>query len=116
MNVKRTTRNWLRSAEYDLKTAESLLRGRRYVYVIFMCHLAIEKILKAVIAETSITPPPRTHNLYRLLEMGRIQLPEVHETIVAQLNTMSTATRYPEDMVTLAAEVTRKVAQTYLIQ
>jgi hypothetical protein len=50
------------------------------------------------------------------LELGRIQLPEVHETIVAQLNTMSTATRYPEDMVTLAAEVTRKVAQTYLIQ
>ena len=91
--MKRTTLNWLRGAEYDIKTAESLLRGRRYVYVIFMCHLAVEKTLKAIVAETSTTPPPRTHNLYRLLELGRIQLPEVHETIVAQLNTMSTATR-----------------------
>jgi HEPN domain-containing protein len=116
MNMKRTALNWLRGAEYDIKTAESLLRGRRYVYVIFMCHLAVEKTLKAIVAETSTTPPPRTHNLYRLLELGRIQLPEVHETVVAQLNTMSTATRYPEDMATLEAEVTRKVAQTYLIQ
>jgi hypothetical protein len=51
-----------------------------------------------------------------LLELGRIQLPEVHETVVAQLNTMSTATRYPEDIAALEAEVTRKVAQTYLTQ
>jgi HEPN domain-containing protein len=104
--MKRTTLNWLRSSEYDIKTAESLLRARRYVYVIFMCHLAVEKTLKAVISETSRTTPPRTHNLYRLLELGRIQLPEVHEAIVAQLNTMSTATRYPEDIAALEAGVT----------
>jgi HEPN domain-containing protein len=44
MNMKRTTLNWLRGAEYDIKTAESLLRGRRYVYVIFVRHLAVEVI------------------------------------------------------------------------
>jgi HEPN domain-containing protein len=79
-----------------------------------MCHLAVEKTLKAVISETSRTPSPRTHNLYRLLELGRIQLPEVHETVVAQLNTMSTATRYPEDIATLEAEVPSAFPQEFL--
>jgi HEPN domain-containing protein len=112
--MKQITLNWLRGAEYDIETAESLFKARRYIYVIFMCHLAVEKTLKAVIAETSATPLPRTHNLYRLLELGRINLPEAHEAIVAQLNTMSTATRYPEDVAALSAEVTRQVAQAYL--
>lgn len=112
--MKQTTLNWLRSSEYDRQTAESLLRSRRYIYVIFMCHLAVEKLLKAIVAESSTVLPPRTHNLYRLLELGRITLPEVHEDIVAKLNAMSIVTRYPEDIATLSAEVTRKVAQAYL--
>jgi HEPN domain-containing protein len=112
--MKQTTFNWLRSAEYDLQTAESLLRSRRYIYVIFMCHLAVEKLLKAIVAESSTVLPPRTHNLYRLLELGHISLPKVHEDLMAKLNAMSIITRYPEDIVTLSAEVTRKVAQAYL--
>ena len=80
--MKQITLNWLRGAEYDIETAESLFKARRYIYVIFMCHLAVEKTLKAVIAETSATPLPRTHNLYHLLELGCINLPEIHEAIV----------------------------------
>jgi HEPN domain-containing protein len=61
--MKQTTLNWLRGAEYDIQTAESLLKTRRYIYVVFMCHLAVEKTLKAIIAETVTIAPPRTHQL-----------------------------------------------------
>jgi HEPN domain-containing protein len=114
--MKQTTLNWLRGAEYDIQTAESLLKTRRYIYVVFMCHLAVEKTLKAIIAETVIVSPPRTHNLYRLLELGHVTLPETHEAIAARLNSMSIATRYPEDVAVLSAEITRQVAQAYLTQ
>ena len=112
--MKQTTLNWLRGTEYDVQTAESLFKARRYIYVIFMCHMAVEKLLKAVVAESSPVLPPRTHNLYRLLELGHITLAVVHEELVAKLNAMSVVTRYPEDIATLSAEVTRKVAQAYL--
>ncbi len=116
--MKPTTLNWLRSSEYDMQTAQSLLllRARRYIYVIFMCHLAVEKLLKALIAESSAAPPPRTHNLYHLLELARVEVPEVHIDTVARLQGMHVATRYPEDMGALAAEVTRKVAHDYLVK
>ena len=40
------TKNFLLSSNYDLETAEYMHKSRRYVYVIFMCHITIEKVLK----------------------------------------------------------------------
>ena len=114
--MKQTTLNWLRGAEYDFQTAQSLYQSHRYIYVIFMCHLAVEKLLKAIVAEDSTSPPPRTHNLYRLLELSHIDILEAHKDIVAKLNTMSVATRYPEDIAALSGEVTGQVAREYLAQ
>jgi HEPN domain-containing protein len=44
------TKNWMATSNYDLKTAEAMLKSKRYIYVVFMCHLAIEKMIKAVIS------------------------------------------------------------------
>lgn len=38
---------WIELSDYDLDTAEALLASGRYLYVGFMSHQAIEKILKA---------------------------------------------------------------------
>lgn len=46
--MRKTTANWLASADYDLETADAMLKSRRYLYVVFMCHLALEKTLKAL--------------------------------------------------------------------
>mgnify|MGYP005839965681 CR=1 FL=1 len=40
--------NWIESSNYDIKTAEHMFETKRYVYVLFMRHLATEKLLKAV--------------------------------------------------------------------
>lgn len=48
------TAEWLEQSTYDLKTAESLYRARRYIYAIFMCHLAVEKALKALVVKQQV--------------------------------------------------------------
>jgi HEPN domain-containing protein len=30
--------NWIKSSNYDIKTAEHMFATGRYVYVLFMCH------------------------------------------------------------------------------
>ena len=60
---------WLEISQYDLDTANSMLESKRYLYVGFMCHQAIEKILKGVYASKLEKVPPRLHNLARLLKM-----------------------------------------------
>jgi len=41
LTMRKDTANFLASAEYDLNTAEHMLKTGRYIYVIFMCHLSI---------------------------------------------------------------------------
>ncbi len=47
MNINEKVQYWIEIAEYDLKTTKVMLDGKSFLYVGFMCHQVIEKILKA---------------------------------------------------------------------
>ena len=114
--MKKTTQNWLKSSEYDLKTAAFLLKSKRYIYVVFMCHLSLEKTLKAILSEVFRELPPYTHNLNRLLELGGITLPEDMQSFLNTINLQSVPTRYPEDFSRLSKELDGKTAAEYMRQ
>ena len=63
---------WLELSDYDIITAQAILETQRLLYVGFMCHQAIEKILKAYCSEKTNEQPPYTHNLTRLAEISGI--------------------------------------------
>ncbi|BCB96059.1 hypothetical protein JZK55_09810 [Dissulfurispira thermophila] len=87
--MRRDTENFITSAEYDLNTAGHMLKTGRYIYVIFMCHLSIEKMLKAVSAEVTGKTPPKTHNLLYLTKLGEIDFPERHFEFISKINNAS---------------------------
>lgn len=54
---------WLELAQYDLDTAKVMLDGKRYLYVGFMCHQVVEKVLKGYYANSIEDTLPHIHNL-----------------------------------------------------
>jgi HEPN domain-containing protein len=62
------TEVWGEDAEYDLQSAKTMLDSGRYFFVVFMCHLTIEKLLKSVIVERQGLEPPRTVELAQWLK------------------------------------------------
>ncbi len=46
MNKEEKVKYWLDLVDYDLDTVETLYNGGRWLYVAFMCHQVIEKVLK----------------------------------------------------------------------
>ena len=42
-HMLKATENWLAQVDYDLATAEHMLHAGRYIYVIFMSHLALNQ-------------------------------------------------------------------------
>jgi HEPN domain-containing protein len=64
--------HWVERAEYDLETAKAMLDTARYLYVAYMCQQAVEKLLKALIAQQSKEILP-IHNLNRLAEIAGIR-------------------------------------------
>ncbi|MFH1692055.1 MAG: HEPN domain-containing protein [Candidatus Omnitrophota bacterium] len=111
--MKKTTKNWILSAEYDLKTAESLLKSRRKIYAIFLCHLAIEKTIKGVISEKQAKLPPYTHNLVHLFELAEVSLPEKLNDFVELINDKSVPMRYPEDILNIEKQFSMKLTKNY---
>lgn len=112
--MRKTTKNWVMAAEYDLKTAESLLKARRKIYVIFLCHLAIEKILKGIISEKQEKLPPYTHNLVYLLGLTELSLSKKLNDFIELINGKSVPMRYPENVINLEKQFSIKLTRDYL--
>jgi len=112
--MRETTKNWIIAADYDLKTAESLLKARRKIYVIFMCHLAIEKILKGIVSEKQEKLPPYTHNLVYLRELTELTLPKELNDFLELINGKSVPMRYPENVLNLEKQFSVELTRNYL--
>ncbi|MBI5195397.1 MAG: HEPN domain-containing protein [Nitrospirae bacterium] len=109
--------NWIKSSQYDLKTAEHMLKTGRYIYVLFMCHLSVEKLLKGLYEAVLKKTSPKTHNLIYLLNTaGGIELPEKHLVTLESLNDLSIVTRYPEDIDAMVKAFKRKKVNDYLLK
>src|SRR6056297_838092 len=89
---------WLKIASYDLKTAEAMLDSKRFLYVGFMCHQSIEKILKGIYSKKFNEISPKIHNLARLLKMIKLEneIPNNYVELINELNPLNIATRYPD--------------------
>lgn len=112
--MKKEVENWLESAKYDLETAEYMFKTGRYIYTIFMCHLSLEKVLKAKVEEISSKTPPKTHNLEYLLELAKLSPPEEMGKFLGELSNLGVVTRYPKDFKEMLKAFTKERAKDFL--
>lgn len=105
---------WLRQADYDMDTALFMFNGGRFFYVVFICHLSIEKGIKGLYQEKLKEIPPKVHNLVYLLNKIGIKPPESIGRFIVRLNEASVITRYPEDLDKLQNEYTQVTTKDIL--
>ena len=107
--MKKQTTKWIEQADYDFETAEAMFKTKRYVYVVFMCHLALEKMLKAAYTEVKDDYPPRIHNLTTLAEKAGVDFPEETKDFIHSISNMSIPTRYDDEIRQLSGTQARSV-------
>lgn len=97
MELNEKINYWIEISEYDLETAEAMFQTKRYLYVGFMCHQAIEKILKGYYFSVHQKTPPYTHNLSTLLEESGIyaEISEKQKDFIDFLTPLNIRARYP---------------------
>jgi HEPN domain-containing protein len=86
---------WVESSEYDLKAAENMLQSGYFVWCLFIGHLALEKLLKAIFVLTSNNKvPPKIHNLIKLAELSNINMTKEQNDILDDINVFHIEGRY----------------------
>ncbi|MFH1856338.1 MAG: HEPN domain-containing protein [Candidatus Omnitrophota bacterium] len=86
MKTEAVFKEWMKQADYDLNTAEVMFNAGRYIYCVFMCHLSLEKALKAHYVKNLKTHSPKTHDLIYLCEKATIELSEEKLIFIDKLN------------------------------
>ncbi len=89
---------WIEIAEQDIIAANAMLKSKLYLYVGFMCHQAVEKMLKAHYA-TQTEDVPRTHNLNRLaMATGLFEdISDDQKNLINTLTPLNIEARYPSE-------------------
>ncbi len=101
---------WLELSDYDFETAEAMLSSRRYLYVGFMCHQTIEKILKAYFTKIKNETAPFTHSLSLLTSKTDLweKLSDEQKETIDFLEPLNIETRYPTYKERLAKSLTKE--------
>ncbi len=114
--MRKDTANWIALTDYDIETARHMLETGRYLYVIFLCHLALEKMLKAHVAEVTQSVPIKSDDLIYFVKASGLVLSKEHLDFIGKINTASIPTRYPDDLQRTLKEYPKSVAKDYLSQ
>ena len=96
VDIKKQIDYWTQSADADIDTAEILIKKRKYRHGLFFCHLAIEKIVKAHVVKATEQIPPKSHNLFRLLEKAGIEVENEKVEFLGILMKYQLEGRYPD--------------------
>jgi len=107
-------KDWMEQADYDYETAVYMAQGERYIYTVFMCHLAIEKALKGCIVKVTNVMPPKIHSLIQLTKKSELTPPEDIGKFLVSLDQASIPTRYPEDLMTVKKIYTKDKTEEIL--
>lgn len=88
---------WVELADYDFETAQAMFETKRFLYVGFMCHQIIEKMLKAYWSNVLEEPALKIHSLSRLAEKSGLDkdMSEEQTDFIDSLEPLNIEARYP---------------------
>jgi HEPN domain-containing protein len=114
MNEK--VKYWLDLSDYDYDTALAMQLSGRYLYVGFMCHQTIEKILKAFFNVNNTDPAPYTHSLSYIAKKAGIyeSLNEEFKDFIDVLEPLNIQARYPSHKEKLMLSLTKEKCEEIL--
>ena len=109
---------WIDIAEYDLATADAMYKSARWLYVVFMCQQAVEKLVKGLYILYVDDDVPKIHNIRQLINKYASQLSEEvsasNYTLFDDLTSYYIEGRYPKYKDELYKVIDKKEAEDIL--
>jgi HEPN domain-containing protein len=111
---------WLDAAQYDLRTANTMLNDSLWLYVAFMCQQAIEKLVKGLYLLYLDDNIPRTHNIGKIVIPFKnklpVEMPPETLDFFATLSVCYLNNRYPDYKNKMAVQIKETEAKAILSQ
>lgn len=94
IDVDKIVKHWVETSEDDFNTMMILYNSKSYGWSLFLGHISIEKLLKALYVKRFKEHAPFTHNLYRLGELIGLDLSEEYSDWLDEITSFNLNVRY----------------------
>lgn len=101
--------HWLESAEENCNAAKAMYVSKHYHWALFLWHLTIEKLLKALLTKTE-KEIPYTHNLVVLAELAGFELTLEERDELKEMTTFNLEARYDDYKLSFYKKATKEYA------
>jgi HEPN domain-containing protein len=114
MDTKEKIEYWIKSADHDLLSAESLFDSDRFDWCLFIGNLVIEKALKAHFVKNNNNEyPPKTHDLLFIIRKLNINFTIEQLNLIEIINNFNIEARYPDEKFSFYKQCTREFTFEY---
>jgi HEPN domain-containing protein len=94
IDVAKVISHWVDSSEKDLQTMQHLHTSKDNDWALFLGHIMLEKLLKALVVKKTKAHAPFTHDLLRLANLAGLTISEEQSDWLDTITTFNINTRY----------------------
>ncbi len=94
LNTKKVIEYWIDSSDKDFKTMMNLFDSKDYNWALFIGHLVLEKLLKALYVKKNNKHPVYSHDLLLLAEKAGIKVDEKKADMFDVITSFNLNARY----------------------
>lgn len=87
---------WVEASDLDFMAMNNLFASNDYVWSLFLGHLVIEKLLKAVALNNGLEHVPKIHNLNKLAKAAGLEVGEELADLLDSVTAFNIEARYPD--------------------
>lgn len=114
MKQKKIIEYWINSSDRDYEVMNSLFEKKHYVWTLFLGHLVLEKLLKALYVKQVGVAVPYTHDLTKIADLTNLNLTEEQKDFLDEVTTFNIKARYPDYKNRFSKKATKRFAEKYL--
>lgn len=96
IDVENIKNHWVVTSNDDFQTMVALYSSKSYNWALFLGHIAIEKLLKALYVNLYGKHAPPIHNLYRLAKLCRLEPTDEYSDWLDTITSFNINARYDD--------------------
>jgi len=96
IDKEKIVNHWIETSEADFQTMKTLFDSKSYNWSLFLGHISVEKLLKALYVKKFSKHAPFTHNPYRLAELTEIEITDEYSDWLDEITSFNLNARYDD--------------------
>ncbi len=114
IDIEKIITHWISRSDQDFDTLLNLYKTKDYHWALFIGHLVVERLLKALVVKKTENHAPLTHDLRRLAKLAELDLAADQKRYLDTITTFNLNARYDDYKKDFYKKCTAEYAQEWI--